>query len=217
MALVMMCGLVCLGCRKRPGAGKLPAAGGAPPAPTLFFGRVTDQDGVGLDAVEVVVRTAELTPNPIMPGGNVPSNGKTFSVYTNDRGSFLVMLPVCHNDLVIEDVRKAGYDWVRDWAWQLPERKGENTVAFQFAGRYVRCPVYVPDASNPAVLPLHRRGSERAVANPSRGGADVDCNGRRTVNGPVVPAIPSAGPGAPRTDEEIGAAIRGYGERARGR
>ena len=45
----------------------------------------------------------------------------------------------------------------------------------------------------------------------------ADCNGRRTVNGPVVPAIPSAGPGAPRTDEELGAAIRGYGERARGR
>jgi hypothetical protein len=179
----------------------------------LFFGHVADQDGRPVEGVEVVVRSAELIPNPVMVGaGNVPSDARTFSVYTNDRGDFLVNLPAGHNDLEIQEVRKAEYDWVKDWAWQIPAHRKENTLAFQFPGRFVKCPVYVPDAKNPAVLPLHRRGSEKPVWRPSRGGADVNCAGNRVVNGPVTPTIPSAGPGAPRSEAEIEAAIRGRGE-----
>jgi len=177
-----------------------------------------DQDGRPVDGVEVVVRTAELTPNQVMVGaGNVPSDARTFSVYTNDRGDFLVNLPMGQNDLEIQDVRKEDYDWVKDWAWQIPAHRKENTLAFQFPGRFVKCPIYVPDAKNPAILPLQRQGSGRPVAHPSRGGADVDCSGRRVVNGPVIPTIPSAGPGAPRTQEEIEAAIRARGETPRKR
>lgn len=182
--------------------------------PRLFFGVVGDQDGQPLDDVEIKVWTAELVGNPHTPGGVVPDkqSERKFSVYSGANGGFMVQIPQPHNMLVIEDVKKEGYDWVFDWAWTLsgpPHNKHDNRQ-FTFPGRFWKCPYYKPDPANPAVFPLHAKADPKPAQTTSRGGFEVGCDDKETPNHPVVPNVPSAGKGAPQGQKEIEKAIGEY-------
>ena len=178
----------------------------------IFYGHVQDQDGQPIGGAEVVVRTTELVPNDWTPGSVVPDNvnAKTISVYTGRQGDFALTMPQNHNVLIIEALKRPGYEWVKDWAWQLPSDERNNNGYYVFPGRHWQCPVYRPDPNNPAIFPLHLQGSAKPVGKTSRGGSDLGKNGVVTVNQAVAPKIPSTGPGAPRTPKEIEDAITAF-------
>ena len=203
-------------CRKRPAANRpsIPRPENVQ-YPPVFYGHVQDQDGRPIDGAEIALRVEELVPDPTARGHLAPSSRSvaTFSAYTGVAGSFIITMTEGRNHLMIEAIRKPNYEWVTDLAWTLgpPHNKGDNRD-FTLAGRYIKCDVYEPDNERPAIFPLHLKGSNKPVGSPSRGGFDVDCNGRQTVNEPTAPAVPSTGARAPRTSKEreetIGAYLR---------
>jgi hypothetical protein len=184
--------------------------------PTLFHGRVVDQDGNALDGVEIVVQIAELVGNQVTPGMISPRQEtlKRFSVYARD-GKFGILCPHGYNQVEIERVVKEGYEWVFDWAWQVQPDTRNNNRVYRLPGRFWRCPYYEPDSERPIIIPMHRIGDPNPPRTVSRGGADVDCNGKKTINEPVPIHVPSAGPGAPKTDEELAARLQEYINKAR--
>lgn len=180
-----------------------------PPDVRWFYGQVVDQDGKPIQQAEIKVVVSELGENTIMVGSNAPiiATQRTFSVWTNQWGTFAVQVPSSYQQLTIEDVVKPGYEWVFDWAWgslpyDEPEWRRTNRI-FHFAGnRNVGTP-YNPDLQRPAVFPMHEVGSNAPATRPSRGGSDGRFN-----HEPVEPIIPSAGPDAPKSDEEVNERIR---------
>ena len=184
-----------------------------------FYGQVLDQDGAPVANAKVAVRTSELVSNDWTPGGVMSdrANAKAQSVQTGAQGEFAVTLPHNHNILEVEEVTKQGYQWVKDWAWQLPSDARNNNAYYLFPGRYSQCPEYRPDHNRPAVFPLHLNGSTKPVGSPSRGGSDLVKDGAVIVNQPVAPKIPTTGPGAPQTPRQIEDAIGAYLEKINGR
>jgi hypothetical protein len=190
--------------------------GDAQPADVRFHGLVEDQDGRPLHDAAVAVHSSEVVANGAAPGGVMPDSGtaKTFALRTDAHGRFALAVPRHHNRLLIEHVRKAGYEWVTDWAWQmdLPPKPLQN-VEYLFPGRHWSRPVYRPDPDRPAIFPMHEVGNPSPPRPLSRGGADLQRDGRAVPNALVVPRIPSAGPGTPRTPAEVEQRIRDYADR----
>lgn len=194
---------------------QIPKNAAKPPAPPKYhflYGRVIDQGGNPVVQAEVKVRASELGENTTINGSYGPIQGsqKQFSVWSDQRGYFMVTVGGTYQRLVIEDVIKPGYNWVIDWAWTAWDRDRDNRV-YNFQGP--RPPAGVPyqsDPENRAIFPMHEIGNPAPATRPSRGGKD----GRR-VNGPTDLVVPSAGPGAPRTNAQINEAIRAASERQR--
>lgn len=174
-----------------------------------FYGRVVDQDGNPVQQAEVKVLASEFDKDTFILGatGPIVDTQQQFSVWTDQRGGFSVCLQATYQELRIEDVVKPGYKWVFDWAWSrfpydMPEWRRTNLV-FHFHGRHNVGTPYDPDASRPAIFPLHEIGNPAPATRASRGGSDG-----RYKKEPVEMIIPSAGPDAPQSDEEISERIR---------
>ncbi|WP_428939448.1 hypothetical protein [Fontivita pretiosa] len=184
--------------------------------PKLLYGRVEDQDGQPIDGAEIFVQTAELVGNQVTPGMISPRQEtmKRFSVFSDRLGRFGIQYPHTHNEVTIERIEKEGYEWVFDWAWHAQADQKDNNLVYRSPGRFWQCPYYEPDPQRPAIFPMYRNGAPNAPKTTSRGGFEVDCEGKKTANEPVPIHIPSAGPDAPRTQAEIEARIRDYAEAA---
>jgi hypothetical protein len=184
--------------------------------PNVFFGRVEDEDGKPLDGVEVFVQTAELVGNQITPEMISPRNEtmKRFSVFTAD-GKFMVQYPHDHNEVTFEQFKKEGHEWVWDLAWTVQVERHDDNRAYQMPGKFLKCPYYEPDSEHPAIFVMHRVGSAKSVNKASRGGAEVDCQGKKTPNKPVPIYVPSAGPGSPKDEDEMAARLQQYIDKAR--
>jgi hypothetical protein len=152
--------------------------------------------------------------NPIIAGSVVPDRlpKNHFSVYSGVTGSFLITVPQPNHVIAIEAVKKEGFDWVIDWAWTLgvpPHNDGENRQ-FILPGKLWSVPVYQPDPNRPAIFPLHRKGNPAPATQPSRGGSDRTRDGKTVANEPTELRVPSAGPNAPSTNDEISKRIGEY-------
>jgi hypothetical protein len=109
-------------------------------------------------------------------------------------------------------VKKDGYDWVIDWAWTLngpPHNDGDNR-RFILPGKLASVGVYLPDPNRPAIFPLHRHGDPAPATQPSRGGSERTRDGKTVANEPTQPKVPSAGPNAPGTNDEVNKRIGEY-------
>jgi hypothetical protein len=191
-----------------------PTAAPAPSQPHLFHGKVIDQSGNPVQGAEIVVQVSEMQPNPIIAGGLIPNRlpKNHFSVYSGVTGNFLVTLPPPNHVVEIQAVKKEGYDWVFDWAWSLgtPSHGDGDNRLFILPGRFTPLASYQPDPNRPAVFPLHRKGDPSPATHPSRGGSDRNPEGVIVPNSPTPLRIPSAGPGAPTTNDAINARIAEY-------
>lgn len=180
-----------------------------------FYGLVIDQDGNPVPNTMIEATLSWWGDNPTGVG-LAEATGDLVHVTTSSvaDGTFQIEVPVRFEQLTIDAVKRAGYDWVIDWAWTLtgPFAREDNRM-FRFAGRNFRCDTYSPDRERPAVFPLHAKGSSQPATRPSRGGSDYRCDGKTIVNAPAALAVPSAGPGAPQGNAAINAAIREYIEK----
>lgn len=178
----------------------------APPVPKahIFYGKVIDQNGRPLKGVEVKVRISELDRNNVMPGApvTVQATQKSYSIWSAENGVFGVQLLEPYQQLQIDDLVLPGYEWVKDWGWTF-NPAAQNTH-YYFEGKHI-VPAYKPDPENPAIFPMHELGNPAPATRPSRGGSDDG-----TRNEPTELLIPSAGPGAPRTHEEVQRRIGDY-------
>jgi len=184
--------------------------------PRLFYGKVIDQDGNPVRDAEIVVQLSEMTDNAITAGSHVPDRlpKNHFSVYSGVTGSFLITVPPPNYVIEIEAVKKDGYDWVIDLAWTLgvpPHNDGDNRL-FMSPGAFSSAPVYQPDSNRPAIFPLHRKGDPAPATQPSRGGSDRTREGKTVVNEPTELRVPSAGPNAPGTNDDISKRIGEYAD-----
>ena len=200
---------------------QIPKNAAKPPAPPdyhFFHGRVIDQDGNPVVQAEVKPVASELAANTLIAGSYGPNHAtqNKFSVWSDRNGYFMVTIRGSYQHLLIHDIVKPGYEWVFDWA--PIESQGSNPYLssqgnnrfYQFTGPHGVGTPHQPDPDNRAIFPMHEIGNPAPATRPSRGGKD----GRR-VNGPTDLVVPSAGPGAPRTNAEIGEAIRAASERQR--
>ncbi len=201
MAL-LFCGIVAVGWFISSMPGNAPGAVERPRSPDIrmFYGRVIDQNGNPVAEAEVEVVTSEMADDAGTAGPFAPVLGtqEKFTVHTNRQGYFTVILQEGYQELMIEDIIKPGYEWVVDWSWNVPWGVESDNRIYRLAGPQNIGVPYQPDRTRPAIFPMHENGNPAPGTRPSRGGSD----GER-MNEPVQLVIPSAGPGAPRTDEEI--------------
>lgn len=194
---------------------RIPERAARPPKPPQFhwfYGRVVDQTGNPIPNAEIDVLAAEFGDNAVIHGSIAPilETQKTFTVASNQNGYFTVTLPGSYQRLTIQNIRKPGYEWVIDWYWTTPETGDADNRYYHLRGPRNVGAIYEPDRNRPAIFPMHEIGNPVPATRPSRGGKD----GRR-VNGPTDLVVPSAGPGAPRTNAQINEAIRAASERQR--
>jgi hypothetical protein len=174
----------------------------------MFQGKVIDQEGNPVDGAVIVGQISKLVPSRAgdAVGSVVPDRlpNHRFSTSSGHTGMFYVMMKSPNNDLEILDIKKDGYKWVIDWAWQLGPKYDEgNNTDFKWDGKYWHCPVYQTVPDSPAIFPMHQIGNPKPATRPSRGGKDLLCNKKTRINHPMPLQIPSAGPAAPQTAEEI--------------
>ncbi|HYE20533.1 MAG TPA: hypothetical protein VEA69_18945 [Tepidisphaeraceae bacterium] len=177
---------------------------GPPPPPPaaayLFYAVVRNEADAPVIGARVVVRTAVMhaaTAVGMGGGGRVRWAESVPQVLTSGPGGAVtVTLPPGHAVLGIESVESPGFDQVLE---QVPHtlRPEAATRYYEYEGPDVTAHVYKSDPDRPAIIRLHPRGSAVPVGTIARGGFDLPRNAPPIINKPVLPHIPSAGPGAP--------------------
>jgi hypothetical protein len=177
-----------------------------PAAAHLFYGRVEDQNGNPVVGAEIAASSGELV---MLRGGSAGvvrrfETQQKYLTQSDAQGAFLIRVATGHNDLSIDGVSKPAFEWLFDLAWTLntPDKTSDNRY-YHLRGGLVECPYYEPDPSRPAIFPMHATGAGGSPGRPSRGGRDMGCDRKSTTNDRVDVAIPTTGPGAPRTPEEV--------------
>ena len=161
-----------------------------PPKTLIFHGLVIDENEDPVAGATVVLD---------FRSGNKERSPEIREVVTGADGRFSTEI----RDtlfMLVKDVRKNGYQWVIDLAWESPYKNTTMTdnrvYLFGLGGT-----VYQPDSSAPAIFPLHRPGAN-VVGRTSRGGSDKTSAGEIVRYDRHTPRIPSTGPGAPRDTAE---------------
>jgi hypothetical protein len=172
----------------------------------LFYGRVDDQNGNPVIGAAIAASSGELV---MLRGGSAGvvrrfETQQKYLTQSDAEGAFSIQVAPGHNDLSIDGVSKPGFEWLFDLAWTLntPDKTSDNRY-YHLRGGLVECPYYEPDPSRPAIFPMHATGAGGSPRRPSRGGRDMGCDRKSTTNDRVDVAIPTTGPGAPRTSEEV--------------
>jgi hypothetical protein len=172
--------------------------------PTIrFYGLVVDEQGRPVAGARVVAAAYNVKPALVTQElQRVMETEATQTVDTDEHGRFALAFNDRY-DLYIQSIKKPGYDWMFDWAWNLrrPGFERKENRFYRYANPYQTTGVYVSDADRPAVFPMYRKGSNMPTTRPSRGGWEALPEGRSVANEPTRMSVPSAGPGAAAPDE----------------
>lgn len=204
LAAVAVCALLCVtGCKPAQTTSTQP-----PNKNIVFWGVVVDEHGRGIPNAEVKGLTAPLTMGAITPSAIPDRPGQSFAVLSGADGRFIVQVPPKHLWLEILAVNRTGFDWVVDYAWVDQKLTHFDNRGFCFSPEGSDFQ-YRPEKDRPAMILMHTTGAPAPHGTLSRGGSDK-VDGRWLQNPVGQPHIPSAGPGAPRNNDEIGDRIDQY-------
>ncbi len=107
-----------------------------PPEFHFFYGRVVDQDGNPVAGAEIQVLASELGDNAVIHGATAPilETQRQFSVWSDERGYFMVSLRGTYQELTVKDVLKPGFEWVFDWYSTTPWGAEDGNRFYRFKG-----------------------------------------------------------------------------------